>query len=71
MYTLLMLRKREGTFFSELPMELLLDLSEYGQNPNSDIAKALHHAAYARQEDALYFWLCWRLIQGYFCKRAM
>lgn len=50
-YTILMLRKRGNNFFSNLPMELIVEISDYGQDPNSDIAKALYHAAYARQED--------------------
>ncbi|MGC1181356.1 MAG: hypothetical protein WA877_00205, partial [Legionella sp.] len=50
-YVMLMLRKRENTIFSTLPVELIQEISDFGQDPNSGIAKALHHAAYARQED--------------------
>ena len=49
--TMLLLRKRENNFFYNLPLELIRELCDYGQDPNSDIAKALHHAAYARQKD--------------------
>ena len=44
-HTMLLLRTRENNFLSNLPMELIVEL------PNSNIAKALHHAAYARRED--------------------
>lgn len=50
-YTMLILRQRQDTLFSTLPIELIQEISDYGQDPNSDIAKALHHAAYARKED--------------------
>ena len=50
-YTMLMLRNRENTVFSNVPDELIQQISDYGQDPNSEIASALHHAAYARQED--------------------
>ncbi|HDV5785708.1 TPA: hypothetical protein RJD83_002686 [Legionella pneumophila] len=50
-YTMLMMRKRNGSFFSALPIELIQEISDYGQDPNSAIATALHHAAYARKED--------------------
>ena len=50
-HTMLLLRRRENNFLSNLPMELIVELWGYGQDPNSDIAKALHHAAYARRED--------------------
>lgn len=50
-YTIIKLRNRNDTIFSKLPLEIIREISDFGQNPNSDIAKALHHAAYARQED--------------------
>jgi hypothetical protein len=50
-YTMLMLRNRNNTLFSTLPIELIQEISNQDQDPNSTIAKALHHAAYARQED--------------------
>ena len=50
-YTMLMMKKRSDTLFSALPLDLIKQISDYGQNPNSDIATALKHAAYARQED--------------------
>ena len=50
-YTMLILRQRQETLFSTLPIELIQEISDYGQDPNSDIANALHHAAYARKED--------------------
>ncbi|HHM2298112.1 TPA: hypothetical protein ACT9K7_001815 [Legionella pneumophila] len=50
-YTMIKLRNRNDTIFSKLPLEIIREISDFGQNPNSDIAKALHHAAYARQED--------------------
>ncbi|MBN9231419.1 MAG: hypothetical protein J0I93_11280 [Legionella sp.] len=46
-----MLKKRGDTLFSVLPIELIKEISEYGQSPNSDIATALKYAAYARKED--------------------
>ena len=51
MYTMLMMNKRSGTFFSALPIELIQEISDFNQNTNSEIATALKHAAYARQED--------------------
>lgn len=48
---MLMMRNRGNTVFSNFPEELLQEISEYGQAPKSEIATALHHAAYARQED--------------------
>src|SRR5438105_4814071 len=50
-YTILMLHKRGDTIFSQMPVDLIVELSDYGQDPNSTIATALHYAAYARQED--------------------
>ncbi|KTD63446.1 hypothetical protein [Legionella shakespearei] len=50
-YTMILLRNRNNNIFSKLPIEIILEISDFGQNPNSDIANALHHAAYARQED--------------------
>ncbi|MCL5272644.1 MAG: hypothetical protein M1486_04985 [Gammaproteobacteria bacterium] len=50
-YTMLMMNKGSDTFFSALPIELIKQISDYGQNPNSEIATALKHAAYARKED--------------------
>src|ERR1700722_19776554 len=50
---LLALHKRGDTLFSTLPTELIKEISAFGQNPNSDIAKALHYAAYARKEDVI------------------
>lgn len=50
-YTLIMLRHREGNFFSELPMELMEQIIGVEPESHGDIAKALHYAAYARQED--------------------
>lgn len=50
-YTMLMMNKRRDTLFSALPIELIKEISDYGQSPNSEIATALNHAAYARKED--------------------
>lgn len=50
-YTMLMMNKRRDTLFSALPIEIIEEISEYGQDPNSEIAKALTHVAYARKED--------------------
>lgn len=50
-YTLLMLRNREDSIFSTLPMDVIGEISAYSLGLNADIAQALHHAAYARQED--------------------
>lgn len=50
-YTLLMLRNRGDNIFSTLPVELIREISEFGQNPESSIAKALYHAAYAQEHD--------------------
>lgn len=56
LYTMLMLRKRENNIFSRatyaIPDEIFsLIIGFTDCHPNSDIAKALHHAAYARKED--------------------
>ena len=45
-YTTPILNNYENTLFSRVPMDLMHIIKEY-----SPIAKALHHAAYARQED--------------------
>lgn len=50
-YTMLVLRRRENNIFSVLPEEIIDYIGQVSQDPNSDIAKALHHAAYASQED--------------------
>ncbi|MCL5272275.1 MAG: hypothetical protein M1486_02990, partial [Gammaproteobacteria bacterium] len=50
-YTMLMLRNREGNFFSTLPLELIKEISTFDEGPSSDIGKALEYAAYARKED--------------------
>lgn len=50
-YTMLMMNNRRNTFFSALPIEIIKNISDYGQNPNSEIATALNYAAYARKED--------------------
>ncbi|HAT8858222.1 TPA: hypothetical protein JBE16_07080 [Legionella pneumophila subsp. pneumophila] len=50
-YTMLMMNNRRDTLFSALPIDIIKEISEYGQNPSSEIAKALTLAAYARQED--------------------
>ncbi|MFU7598281.1 hypothetical protein ACM9VS_05550 [Legionella pneumophila] len=50
-YTMLMMNNRRDTLFSALPIELIKEISDYGQNPNSEIAIALNHAAYAQKED--------------------
>lgn len=61
-YIMLMLRDREKKLvsplpgeklFSTLPDELIHKIIDFGQDPNCDIAKALHYAAYARQEDVI------------------
>jgi hypothetical protein len=49
--TMLMMSKRKDTLFFALPTEVINEISEHGQDPNSEIAKALTHAAYARKED--------------------
>jgi hypothetical protein len=53
-YTMLMLRKREGNVFSKVPPEIAKKISLntfiFPDDPDS-ISKALHHAAYAQQED--------------------
>lgn len=48
---MLMMRNRGNNVFSNFPEELIQQISDYGQDPKSEIATALHHAAYARQED--------------------
>ncbi|HAU0232666.1 TPA: hypothetical protein ACT9K7_003239 [Legionella pneumophila] len=50
-YAMLMLRNREENLFSTLPMELIQEIGDFHEGPNSDIAKALQYAAYARKED--------------------
>ena len=50
-YTLLMLRNRQGSIFSTLPMDVIREISAHSLNLNTDIEQALHHAAYARLED--------------------
>lgn len=50
-YTLLMLRNRQDSIFSTLPMDVIGEIGAYSLELNADIAQALHHAAYARQED--------------------
>ncbi len=50
-HTLIQLRHREGNFFSDLPCDLVKEIKNVKPESNSDIAKALQHAAYARQED--------------------
>lgn len=50
-YTMLMMKNRTNTFFSALPIEIIKEISDYGQNPNTKIAIALNHAAYARKEN--------------------
>lgn len=47
-YIMLMLRKRGNTIFSTVPLQLIKEISDFGQSPNSGIAKALRHAAYAQ-----------------------
>ena len=49
--TLLVLRRRRNTIFSAFPEEIIDYIGRVDQYPNSAIAKALHHAAYAQQED--------------------
>ncbi|MCL5272685.1 MAG: hypothetical protein M1486_05205 [Gammaproteobacteria bacterium] len=48
---MLMMRNRGNNVFSNRSEERREEISDYGQDPNSEIATALHHAAYARQED--------------------
>jgi hypothetical protein len=48
-HNMLLLRKYESNIFSTIPNDLIKVICGFG--PNSDIAKALHHAAYARKED--------------------
>lgn len=50
-YTLLMLRNREGNILSGLPDELICHISDFGQGPNSKIARALRLAASGVEED--------------------
>ena len=51
-YTLLILRNREDTIFSQLPIELIREISEFGQNPNSEFATTLKHVARGELEEA-------------------
>ena len=50
-YTMLILRNRQDSIFSTLPMDIIGEISSYSLDLNADIANALHHAAYARKED--------------------
>lgn len=50
-YTMLMMHNRKDTLFSTLPIEIIKKISDYDPNPNSKIAIALNHTAYARKED--------------------
>jgi hypothetical protein len=47
-YTMLLMRNRENTIFSEFPVELIREIRGLA---NSDVAQALQYAAYARKED--------------------
>ena len=50
-YTMLLMQNRKDSVFSKLPTELIQEISDYGQAPKSDLAKALKYAAFARQKD--------------------
>jgi hypothetical protein len=50
-YNMLAWRKHANTLFFQLPEDVIKHISDFGQNPDSDIAIALHHAAFATQKD--------------------
>jgi hypothetical protein len=52
-YTMLMMRNREGNLFSTLPPERLNDILNFAddEDPNSDIAIALKHVAEGKKEN--------------------
>lgn len=52
MKILFMMRNRNDTIFTQLPSEIFQKIL-FDVDPNSDVAKVLHHAAYARQEDVI------------------
>ncbi|MDP3269697.1 MAG: hypothetical protein Q8M40_11735 [Legionella sp.] len=37
-YYMLIMKKRSGTLFSDFPKDLIKEISDYGQNPQSEIA---------------------------------
>lgn len=47
-YTMLMIRNRENTIFSEFPVDSIREIRGWA---TSDVAQALQYAAYARKED--------------------
>ena len=51
-HTMLMLRNREDNIFGKLPIELIREISEFGQNPNSEFATTLKHVARGELEEA-------------------
>lgn len=51
-YTLLLLRHRGNTLFSRLPIDLIRNISDFGQDPQSNFAKALHYVAYGELTEA-------------------
>lgn len=50
-YTMLMLRNREGNILSGMPDELTCYISDFGQDPNSEFAHALRLAASGVEKD--------------------
>src|SRR5579862_1645049 len=50
-YNVLTWRKHANTLFSQLSDDVIKYISDFGQNPDSDIAIALNHAAFATQKD--------------------
>ena len=51
-HTLLLIRNREGNMLSQIPPEIVREISEFGQDPNGDAATLLHHVAYGEEEKA-------------------
>lgn len=50
-YTMLLLRKREDNIFSVLPDELICHISDFGQDPNNEIHRALRLAVSGEEKD--------------------
>lgn len=50
-YTMLLMNQRNDNLFFKLPLEVIVHISDQNQGVDTDIAKALHYTAYARNED--------------------
>ena len=50
-YTMLMLREREGNIFSELPHDVIRVISD-SPTPDSDVETLLEHVAFGKEVEA-------------------